>query len=278
MRGRRQAAWWIASILLGTGVAAGVWWAAAQPEDVGVSLAMARTLAIAVLIATPFRNDIADLGQMTFGYALLRLAAYSLIAFCKVILPATAAGSIGNDRQAGRMQDLQMMPIKPAAIYLAKVVAAAVPFGVLGLFLMFLFSGVLIREFVPLGEVGRLILETAGQILLTACVAVTCSALFASSWAARTAAYFLIWVALPCGWLALLLAAGIVPGSAFTSVRDIQQLTSRSEPVGFTEIALLQAAYTSAVCLIAFFLGVRKLRVVGAIGQVGHRSRQRREV
>jgi hypothetical protein len=278
--GRRQVVWCIGLGLLGVGIAVGVWWVATLPQG---WLDLTRrfnnagdliTMALAGLLATPFRDPVVSVAQMTFGYTLLRFAGYGLLAVCKVLLPAIAAGSIAKDRQAQRLHDLQMMPIPPAVLYLAKAIAAALPFLTLGGLLLVCFAGVVIQEGVPVREIGRLSVEVGGQILLMAFVGVTCSVLCASPWAARSLAYLLLWLALPLLWLILLLKAGAVRYFPLIERQIDNDAIGRhslttATPIGFTALCMLHLGLTVVVCLVALLLGVHKLRNLGAVGVVG---------
>ncbi len=264
LHGRRRVAGWIALGLIGAASAVVIWWAASQPEEVPEKVSdlarMAHFDMIAVLLTTPIRDDVANLAQMTFGYSLLRFAAYALIAFCKVTLPAIAAGSIASDRRAGRLQDLQMTPMTATALYLATALAAALPYLLLGTTLLALFLGVVVGEFVPVSEAGRLFLEAEGQVLMTAFVAITCSALFGSPWVARIAAYFLLWLALPLVWLGILEA--ILAGS-FWGIQISNEYRMSPGKEGFGAFVAAQALFTGIVCLLAVFLGVARLQPHG---------------
>src|SRR5689334_1312440 len=68
MRGQRRIAWWMGMALLGVGVAYGVWRAATQTGGQPGSSEGLRTVALAALFATPLRNQVVDLTQMTLGY------------------------------------------------------------------------------------------------------------------------------------------------------------------------------------------------------------------
>jgi ABC-type transport system involved in multi-copper enzyme maturation permease subunit len=188
--------------------------------------------------------------------------AYALIAFSKVTLPAIAAGTIADDRRTGRMEELQTALFTAPQIYLAKALAAALPFLTLGGMLLLLLAGVVIGEYVPAREVARLALEGIGQVLLAAFVTVTCSARFASRWTAMVAAYVWLWLALPFGWLILL-----APRDE-TLLNLLYRATHVKPSLGFATLCTVQAALTGAVCLAMFFLGVSRLHPHGWKGLV----------
>ncbi len=267
LRGRRRATWWVLVGLLALGFALAVWWAASQPAEMAGQLVSIHNAAIAFLIATPMRDDIANVAQLTFGYSLLRFTAYVLIATAKVILPGLAAGIVAGDRRTGRLQDVQLTTFTPREIYLAKVLAPALLFLLPGAILLALFSGIVVCEYVPISEVVRLCVEAIGQILLLAFVTVTCSALFSSTWVAMVVAYLLLWLLLPSGWAVLLSLMD-------ETLPPIANTTHGRQILGFSQQCIVQAALTVAVCLGAFVVGVGKLHPHGFWSAVRRRLRR----
>src|SRR5437870_3049722 len=85
--------------------------------------------------------------------------------------PGAAAGSV-RDRHSGRLAELQLTGLSSFQICLAKSMAAALWFLIPALGILVLFSGVLLLDATPAGEVARLSLECAGAVLLTAMVTV----------------------------------------------------------------------------------------------------------
>jgi hypothetical protein len=261
LRGRRQGTWGLTLGLVGGGIVIAAWWAASQPEPGADTLAILHTVAVG-LLATPLRDSVASLAQITFGYTLLRFMAYALIAFSKVTLPAIAAGTIADDRRTRRMEELQTALFTAPQIYLAKALAAALPFLMMGGMLLLLLAGVVIGEYVPAREVARLALELIGQVLLAAFVTVTCSARFASRWTAMVAAYVLLWLVLPAGWVILLSRMDeTLPNLFFQATHGLQRL-------GFSGQCAVQAVLTGAGCLVAILIGVGKLHPHGWKGMV----------
>jgi hypothetical protein len=109
--------------------------------------------------------------------------------------------------------------------------------------------------------VGRLAQETVGQVVLTACIVVTCSAFCATTITARMIAHLLLWGALPFGWLCVLLWSSAVPS---LHLGPIYLLNGRERfgatPMDFAALCALQALLTIGISLILFLLGVLRLR------------------
>ena len=273
LRGRRRGVWWVVSGLLGLAFAVVVWWAASRPMQVTGKLAVARAAAIAFLIATPIRDEVADVSQLTFGYDLLRFASYILIAIAKVMLPGLVAGIVAGDRRTGRLQDVQLTTFAPREIYLAKVLASALPFLLPGVLLLTLFSGIVISEYVPVSEVARLCLEAVEQVLLLAFITVTCSALFSSTWAAMVVAYLLLWLALPLYWLILL--TSMDRELYYLLIDSWMTLSGKPQSYGLGVQFAVQTVLTMAVCLVAFVIGAVKLHPYGFWSVVRRRLRSR---
>jgi hypothetical protein len=245
----------IAAIL----AAAGMWWLASRPWELDREAPLTGGIISAWLLGTPLRDPVPSMAQMSFGYLLLRLAAYIVMGIARIALPVMAAGSIADDRKTGRLQDLQLTLLSAREIYLAKALAAALPFLVVGAAAPILLAGVLASESVPGREIARLMLEMEGQVLLDAFVAITCSAILRSRWSATLAACSLLWVVLPGIWIAVLLWTGALPGAD----RFARSLPPGWGEAGFGTACALQMALTGAVILLAFAAGVHQLRRLG---------------
>jgi ABC-type transport system involved in multi-copper enzyme maturation permease subunit len=268
--GRRRVVWLLVLTAAALAVMAGAWRAAYLPlEEYFFTGDTVPTAILAALMATPFRDPVASLGQMTFGYAFLRYSVYALLFLARLLLPALAAGSIGNDRRTGRMEELRAAPLTIRGIFLAKALAAALPFLALGVALFALFAGVAAAEGVPVVEVGRLALEFTGQVLLTAFVALACSALFRSPWTARAVAFFALWLALPAAWFGLISFMN-EPSSFPVAWRHAYP----PEVVAFPVRCAVYLALTLAGCLLAFDVGVNALNPLGFWGAALRRLRR----
>lgn len=260
--GRNQTAFVLLMILF-TAIAAGVGWrmAALFPTLPAEQPQILSLLGIA-FFGTPPLDFSMRIGQATFGYQWLYFSAYLLVGACKLLLPAWAAGSVAADRKAGRWQDLQMTPIRASTLYISKVCAAALPFLVALLCLLAFCTGRLFTDFVPLGEVARVLWEATVPILLTACVAVTCSATFRSPWTARTAAYILLWFVLPLLWLGV----DYLSGSGLTAllmrgfpVIPIRRFFADTARTNFALHVLVHTLYAVILCLLCALWGTRRL-------------------
>jgi ABC-type transport system involved in cytochrome c biogenesis permease component len=269
--GQRWRAWTVFWGLAGLAIGIIAWWLAARPEQDEDAAWFVHQVAQVFLIATPLRDPVTSLAQMTFGYAWLRFAVDFLVALTRMELPAHAAASVAADRRNGRLQELQLTGLSSTQIYLAKSLAAALFFLAPELLILILFAGVLVAEGVTVGEVARLFQEWAGQILLTALVTVTCSVLSRRPWMAIVKAYAFLWLIVPALWLPVLVSmnrgsAGLIerffPALSLHGSDDFTRpfyLLSRPIPVGFALQCAAQALFTTLVCLGALFLGVRRL-------------------
>ncbi len=258
-RGAGQRAWRLALGLLTAAIAAAAWWAARQPITADDLLFLRPNLPAAALVATPFRDHVADISQLTFGYTLLRWAAYALVGFAHLTLPIIAAAAMAQERWTGRLEELRLTPLTARDVYLALALSLTLPFLIQGLALVVLFAGVAWGESVPLLEVARLSQDVAGQILLAAFVGVTCSALFRSPWLSVGTACLWLWAVIPLGWSALLMLMNGVSLNAPLWVPFIDE--RRALEFGFQ--CTVQALWTAALAAAAFSVGVDALRRQG---------------
>jgi len=256
---RRTPGWLLIAVPLLTAAVRMIWWAAAEREPLGYYVSNVHALAVVLLLVTPLHADVPDVGQATFGYMALRIAVYGVVACTKLFLPGIAAGTVANDRRNGRMEALQMTPVSVELLYLAKVFAAAYPFLLLEGALFVLFSGVAVADCVPAPEALRLALEGIGQIVMIACLSVSCSARFTTAGVARAVAYLIVWLLLPICWFGALQYLGCWPENHLIRGGWMPALLEDRMPHPFSAVVAWQATGTAAVCLLAFGLGVRKM-------------------
>ena len=108
LRGRRPGAWWLLWAPVSLAIPVVAWWIAAQPErELGPGW-IVHNAALGLLVLTPLHDEIARLGQMTFGFRLLRFATDLVVAFTRLALPAVAAAGVVRDRHSGRLAELQL--------------------------------------------------------------------------------------------------------------------------------------------------------------------------
>lgn len=260
--GRNQMAF-VLLMTLFTAVALAGGWAAAMysPSMHGLLQETLPLMCLTFLGTAPF--DFAGrIGQASFGYQWLHFSAYLLVAACKLLLPAWAASSVAADRKAGRWHDLQMTPIRASTLYLSKVGAAVLPFLIALLCLLAFCAGSLFTDFVPLLEVVRVLWEATEQILLTACIAVTCSATFRSPWTARTVAYILLWFILPLLWLGVdyLSGSGLTVRVMEGTLPRFPILFAGASHTEFNRHVLVHTLYAVMLCLLCALWGTRRLR------------------
>src|SRR5207253_10002678 len=108
LRGRGGTAWRAGIAAMGLAALAAAWALGAQPLPDSRGFEITRDALTAWLMVPPFRDPIAGLGQLTFGYGLLRLLADLLIAAARVEIPIVAGGSVVEDRRSGRLDELQL--------------------------------------------------------------------------------------------------------------------------------------------------------------------------
>ena len=280
LRGRKPAAWSLAGILVALAIAFTAWWAAGQPDQENNPAWLAHAAAAAVLVLTPLHDPVARLGQMAFGYRLLRFTADFAVTFARLVLPALAAGTVVGDRRTGRLVELQLTGLSAAQIYMAKSLATALLFLAPALWAFLPFAGVLVLEAVPASEVARLSVEVSGQVLLTAMVTVALSAASRSIVAAVLKAYAALWIAVPVLWILLGFAAFVVSGGPPAFGGRFGEVPLSPEvilaaglgtvgagcfipwlpvAVDFRAQCILQAAFTGLACLAEFLVGAKRL-------------------
>lgn len=259
---RGRSVWWLlVAIPLLALTLAGIWRAAIEPEPLSEMAVRSHTAAVVCLMMTPLHDAEASLEQMTFGYTCLRLITYVVVFWTWLLLPGIAGGGVANDRRTGRMEELQTTPFTREGIYLAKAVAAARPFWMLGLLLFLLFACVVCAEHVSFGEVARLCWEMSAQIFLAALVTITCSALFSSAAVARGAAYLLLWLVLPCLWTVVLLySGGETNDTLFPPWRWGGGRGSMQAPWSYAQLCWAQRALMLGIGLLFAWIGIRKMR------------------
>jgi hypothetical protein len=270
--GRRRATWWLTLGIFGFAILGIALWAASQQQDWNNQgygpVVQTHNWAVVLLLSTPFRDHVLNIGQAGFGYIALRIILYFLIGFSKLVLPALAAGSIGNDRLTGRLEELRTTPLSMSSIFLAKAMAVMAPFLLWGVMLTAPFLLIAINESMPLVELMRLWLEFIGQIALIALISLMCSAVFRSPWTARVAAYPIVWLLLPAGWGLILHHFG------WWSIRisrwEWEELTYN---VSFAQLCTMQLELTVALCLFAFYIGGNKMQLGGFWAGVGTQMR-----
>ena len=258
LRGRRPGAWWLLWAPVSLAIPVVAWWIAAQPEREPGPGWIVHNAALGLLVLTPLHDEIARLGQMTFGFRLLRFATDLVVAFTRLALPAVAAAGVVRDRHSGRLAELQLTGLSSFQICLAKSMAAALWFLIPALGILVLFSGVLLLDATPAGEVARLSLECAGAVLLTAMVTVASAAASRSVGAALLNVYSLLWIAVPLYWLLLLFLLSLLMGVSKMRANPYYQLPPGIE-VRYPLVCAAQAVFTAAVCLLALRAGVRRL-------------------
>src|SRR5262245_53129793 len=88
--GQRRRAWkWVWG-LTAVIVGAAAWGVAALPQQEAMPAWLGHRGAAVLLLTTPLRDPVARLGQMSFGYTLLRFIVDFLIASARIALPAMA--------------------------------------------------------------------------------------------------------------------------------------------------------------------------------------------
>jgi hypothetical protein len=291
---RWSAAWWMTWTAVGLAVVISAWWAAGKTDPQAVTPGLLHSAAVAVLAVTPLQDKVARLGQMTFGYGLLRFIVDFAAAFARLTLPALASGTVVRDRKSGRLEELQLAGLSGAEIYLGKSLAAAWLFLGPALWLLAILVGVLILDAVRASEAVRLSLELTVQVLLTAMVSVALSAASQSVGAALLKAYGALWLVVPGVWILLSSAVFLASGGMaaldarfpYITFRPVELLAIGLMAVGagFTEPCfpvplsfpvqcMQQAAFTTFVCLAAFLLGAKRLSVTGLTPGIGSRMR-----
>jgi hypothetical protein len=257
-RGRRPGAEWLlwAPVYLAIPVIS--WWIADQPEREPGPGWIVHNAALGLLVLTPLHDEIARLGQMTFSYRPLRFTVDLLVGFTRLALPAVAAAGVVRDRHSGRLAELQLTGLSSFQIYMAKSLAAALWFLIPAFGILVLFSGVLLLDAAPAGEVARLSLECAGAVLLTAMVSVASAAASRSVGAALLNVYSLLWIAVPLYWLLLLFLMSVLMGVSRMRAYPYYQLPPGIE-VRYPLVCAAQAVFTAAVCVLALRAGVKRL-------------------
>src|SRR5262249_46056308 len=139
--GQRGPAWAIAAALASLVVIIAACWMAAMPVHDQDTVERIHEAARFVLLMTPLRDPTLRLGQMTLGYHWLRFAIDFLVGLARIALPAVAAGIVAADRRNGRLQELQLTGISSTQVYLAKSLAAALLFLMVGLLAPLVFAG-----------------------------------------------------------------------------------------------------------------------------------------
>src|SRR5262249_20790578 len=130
-------------------------------EDSGYLAGEFHRLAVLLLHVVPVRNPVLDVGQATFGYIAVRIMAYMFEGVVTLVLPAIAAGSIGNDLMSGRLQDLRTTSWRPMQIILSKLAAISIPPLGLAVFVMLPFSTIAVGEGETIADLARVWLEVA---------------------------------------------------------------------------------------------------------------------
>src|SRR5216684_6801957 len=94
LQGRRPGVWWLSGTAAALSIAATAWWAAYHPDQGTGTSWLIQLWPQAVLVLTPFSDSIAWLGQMSFGYGLLRFTSDGAVALTHLVLPVVVAGIV----------------------------------------------------------------------------------------------------------------------------------------------------------------------------------------
>ena len=180
-----------------------MWRFAIEPEPLSLSVQAVCDWAGLLLLGTPLHSARRTLTDLSFCYILLHICGYITVGFAILLLPGIAAAGVARDRRTGRLDDLVSTTFSSTAIYLAKVVAAGLPFWLSGCFVYLLMLPVMFAERLDATSVFRILIEMLFQVALVSLFSVTSSCLCRQAATARVLAYLAVWILLPLVWFGI---------------------------------------------------------------------------
>lgn len=238
-----------------------LWRAAMEPEPLSTAAANLHEVAMLLLIGSPLHSAKTTLTEMSFCFLVLHICGYVVVGFAMLLLPGIAAAGVARDRQTGRLDDLVTTSFSSGAIYLAKLVAATLPFVLAGCTVYGLMVPVMFGERLAALSVFRILFEMILQVGVISAISITCSCVCRSGSVARVLAYIAVWIVLPALWF-LVRSPTLSHTSERWAAMGPYSITGDRELRGtwtWVQASDYRMAFLLCICLVVSWIGIRRL-------------------